>query len=123
MKARLALLNEEELYMVHLAIIEILERTGVIVESEKAKKRPRGYSCEEIGGALFGWDEDFPEMERLSCLEPLFLSPHGTGSSRYVDVIQTADGLLATWQQSQPDTSQPLVGHAVPLDEVQKLLS
>jgi hypothetical protein len=92
-------------------------------ESEKAKKRPRGYSCEEIGGALFGWDEDFPELERLSCLEPLFLSPHGTGSSRYVDVIQTADGLLATWQQSQPDRSQPLVGHAVPLDEVQTILA
>jgi len=38
LKARLTLLDEEELYMVHLAIIEILERVGVVVESEKAKK-------------------------------------------------------------------------------------
>ena len=91
-------------------------------ESEKAHKRPRGYSCEEIGGALFGPDDDFPELERLSWLEPLFCSPHGTGSSRYVEVIQTTEGLLATWQQSQPDGSQPLVGHMVPLDEVHRIL-
>jgi hypothetical protein len=71
---------------------------------------------------LFGWDEGFPELERLSVLEPLFFSPHGTGSSRYVDVIPTTEGLLATWQQSQPDGSQPLVGHALPLDEVQTIL-
>jgi hypothetical protein len=91
-------------------------------ESEQAHKRPRGYSCEEIGGALFGWDDDFPQLERLSVIQPLFFSPHGTGSSRYVDVIQTTEGLLATWQQSQPDRSQPLVGHRVPLDEVQTLM-
>ena len=91
-------------------------------ESEKAHKRPRGYSCEEIGGALFGWDEGFPELVRLSLIEPLFFSPHGTGCSRYVDVIQTAEGLLATWQQSQPDGSQPLVGHMVPTNEVQGML-
>jgi len=30
-------------------------------QNEKAQKRPRGYSCEELGGALFGWDEEFPE--------------------------------------------------------------
>ena len=92
-------------------------------ESEKAEKRPRGYSCEEIGGALFGWDKDFPGFERLSDVEPLFISPHGTGCSRYVDVVETAKGLLATWQQSQPDGSQPLVGHTVPLDEVQRILA
>ncbi len=91
-------------------------------ENEKAQKRPRGYSCEEIGGALFGWDEDFPDLERLSCLEPLFLSPHGTGCSRYVDVVQTTEGLLATWQQSQPDKSQPLVGNTVSVDEVHRIL-
>ncbi len=91
-------------------------------ESDKAEKRPRGYSCEELGGALFGWDNDFPDMERLSDVEPLFISPHGTGCSRYVDVVQTTEGLLATWQQSQPDGSQPLVGHSVPSDEVQRIL-
>lgn len=91
-------------------------------ESDRAEKRPRGYSCEELGGALFGWDNDFPEMERLSDLAPLFISPHGTGCSRYVDVAQTSEGLLATWQQSQPDGSQPLVGHTAAMEEVQRIL-
>ncbi|MBC8869083.1 MAG: exo-alpha-sialidase [Planctomycetes bacterium] len=92
-------------------------------ENEKAERRPRGYSCEEIGGALFGWNNEFPDMERLSAVEPLFISPHGTGCSRYVDVVQTTEGLLATWQQSQPDGSQPLVGHIVPMDEVHQILN
>lgn len=38
MKTKLTLLNNEELYMIHLAILETLERVGVIVESEKALK-------------------------------------------------------------------------------------
>ena len=83
--------------------------------------RPRGYSCEEIGGAFFGWDENFARLDRLSDIEPLFVSPHGTGSSRYADAVFTTDGLLATWQQSQPDVSQPLVRHFVPLDEVERV--
>ena len=92
-------------------------------ESEHAFKRPRGYSCEEVGGALFGWDEDFPELQRIASLAPLFTSPHGSGSSRYVDVIHTSNGLLASWQQSQPDGSQPLVAHVVSMDEVQTILA
>jgi hypothetical protein len=91
-------------------------------ESQEAHKRPRGYSCEEIGGALFGWDDDFPEWERLSSLEPLFVSPRGTGCSRYVDVLKTPEWLLATWQQSQPDRSQPLVGHVVSMNDVRRIL-
>ena len=91
-------------------------------ESAKAHGRPRGYSCEELGGAMFGWDECFPQLERLSTTGPFFVSPHGTGCSRYVDAILTGDGILVTWQQSQPDRSQPLVGHFVPLDEVERLL-
>jgi hypothetical protein len=31
------------------------------------------------------------------------------GTSRYVDVLTTAEGYYVTWQQSQPDRSQPLV--------------
>ncbi len=80
-------------------------------ENRQAHKRPRGYSCEEIGGAFFGWDADFPRLTRLSLAQPLFVSPWGSGCSRYVDVLSSDAGLLAVWQQSQPDGSQPLVGH------------
>ena len=92
-------------------------------ENIRAHKRPRGYSCEEIGGAFIGWGDAFPEMERLSVLEPLFLSPWGTGASRYVDVLVTSDGILAVWQQSQGDGSQPLVRHFLPMAEVAQILS
>jgi hypothetical protein len=91
-------------------------------ESQRAHHRPRGYSCEEIGGAFYGWDDEFPEVERLSPLHALFVSPWGTGCSRYVKVLTTENGVLATWQQSQPDGSQPLVGHLLPLGEVERIL-
>lgn len=91
-------------------------------ENKRAKSRPRGYSCEEIGGALFGWDAAFPQTERLSRLTPLFVSPHGTGASRYVDVLATAAGLVAVWEQSQADESQPLVGHFLPMAQVKQIL-
>ena len=91
-------------------------------ENPRARKRPRGYSCEEIGGALLGWDDAFPELERLSVIEPMFVSPWGTGCSRYVDVLVTEDGILASWQQSREDLSQPLVGHFLPMNEVRQLL-
>jgi len=91
--------------------------------NERSHKRPRGYSCEELGGAFAGWTADYPKMERISSLEPLFVSPWGTGASRYVDCISTADGILAVWQQSQLDGSQPLVRHLLPTDEVNRILS
>ncbi|PID57765.1 hypothetical protein CSB45_05940 [candidate division KSB3 bacterium] len=91
-------------------------------ENARAHKRPRGYSCEEISGAFFGWDESFPQMERLSVLRPLFISPMGTGCSRYIETLVTQDGILATWQQSQENLSQPLVGHFLPMDQVQRIL-
>ena len=91
-------------------------------QNAKAVSRPRGYSCEEIGGLAWGWDAAFPAMQRLSVLEPLFVSPMGTGCSRYVSTLSTRDGLYASWQQSQQDCSQPLVGHALPLDEVERIL-
>ncbi len=92
-------------------------------ENRRAVSRPRGYSCEELSGAMVGFDAEFPRFERLSYLAPLFISPYGTGCSRYVDVVNTKEGLLATWQQSQTDLSQPLVGHRLLLAEVERLLS
>ncbi|MBN1673539.1 MAG: exo-alpha-sialidase [Kiritimatiellae bacterium] len=91
-------------------------------QNEKAHKRPRGYSCEELGGAFVGWDNAFPELARLSRLAPLFVSPWGTGCSRYVDTLTTEDGIVAAWQQSQRDGSQPLVGHVLPMDEIRDIL-
>ena len=88
-----------------------------------AVSRPRGYSCEELGGVAVIENEMFADAMRLSAYEPLFVSPHGTGCSRYVDVLATPDELVATWQQSQPDGSQPLVMNVVSNDEVQRLLS
>jgi hypothetical protein len=93
------------------------------MESDRAQKRPRGYSCEEIGGAMVGRVREFPQMERLSVLKPFFVSPWGTGASRYIDCVTTAEGILAVWQQAQTDGSQPLVGHYLPLAEVERILS
>lgn len=92
-------------------------------ENRRAVQRPRGYSCEELGGAMVGLDDEFPRYERLSHLAPLFVSPYGTGCSRYVDVLTCGDRLVATWQQSQEDLSQPLVSHELPLTEVARLLA
>lgn len=91
-------------------------------ENERAHSRPRGYSCEELGGALVGWNEAFPQMTRLSTLFPLFVSPHGTGCSRYVDVLSTDGGLFATWQQGQADGSQPLVGNFLSTEQIAQIL-
>jgi hypothetical protein len=92
-------------------------------ENPTAVKRPRGYSCEELGGALYGFNAEFPSLLRLSRVKPFFVSPWGTGCSRYVDVLASDDGLFATWQQSQEDQSQPLVGHFLDLDQVTRVLS
>ncbi|MDP6794989.1 MAG: exo-alpha-sialidase [Verrucomicrobiota bacterium] len=91
-------------------------------ENASAVSRPRGYSCEELGGLAWGWDAAFPEMHRLSVEFPLFISPHGTGCSRYVSTLVTAGGIMASWQQSQPDRSQPLVGNFVGSETVAGLL-
>jgi hypothetical protein len=83
-------------------------------EHARAVRRPRGYSCEEIGGAAVLAAADLSHSERLSRHTPLFISPQGTGCSRYVDVLRTEEGFYVTWQQSQPDESQPLVMNFVP---------
>lgn len=97
-------------------------------ENEGALRRPRGYSCEELGGAFVQWAPDAP-LERLSQLRPLFVSPYGTGCSRYVDCARVgaaggcAEGFLTSWQQAQEDGAQPLVGTFVALAEAEALLS
>lgn len=91
-------------------------------ENPLAAKRPRGYSCEELGGAFLGFDQRFPDMERLSANAPLFVSPHGTGCSRYVATLPLKEGILATWQQAQPDGSQPLVAHLLTNDRIDQIL-
>ncbi|MFC1479522.1 exo-alpha-sialidase, partial [Planctomycetota bacterium] len=92
-------------------------------ENKKAVSRPRGYSCEEIGGLAWGFDKDFPHMERLSVNFPLFISPYGTGCSRYISTLFTDTAMYAAWQQSQNDLSQPLVGHCLTMEQVEKILS
>ncbi len=92
-------------------------------EHHAAVKRPRGYSCEELGGVAYVIDGDYQNIVRLSKYAPLFVSPFGTGCSRYVDVLATADAFYTTWQQSQDDLSQPLVLNKVSRDDVESLLA
>lgn len=91
-------------------------------EHGTAVKRPRGYSCEEIGGAAWFVEDQIQDARRLSRLHPMFISPHGTGCSRYVDVLATDAGYYATWQQSQPDLSQPLVLNFLPRAQADAIL-
>ena len=90
-------------------------------EHNSAVKRPRGYSCEELGGLAYVTTEPITKVSRLSRYQPMFVSPQGTGCSRYVDVLTTADGMYATWQQSQADQSQPLVMNFVSRAEVETI--
>jgi hypothetical protein len=91
-------------------------------EHSTAVKRPRGYSCEELGGVAYIQNGSFDHIERLSKYRPQFISPYGTGCSRYVDVVSTKAGLVATWQQSQEDFSQPLVMNVLSHQEVAEIL-
>ena len=91
-------------------------------EHAAAVARPRGYSCEELGGLAYVVDGDFSNVYRLATIAPSFLSPWGTGCSRYVDVLTTNDGMYATWQQSQADLSQPLVMHFVTNEQIHAAL-
>lgn len=92
-------------------------------ENPKAVSRPRGWSCEEIGGIAVGADADLTKVQSLSVEAPLFVSPHGTGCSRYVATHADENGIYAVWQQSQDDLSQPLVGHFLPMSRVETILS
>lgn len=92
-------------------------------EHTESVRRPRGYSCEELGGAAFYVKDDIASAQRLSDVLPMFISPYGTGCSRYVDVLAAPEGFYATWQQSQPDLSQPQVLNFVPRSEAEDVLS
>lgn len=92
-------------------------------EHNRAVKRPRGYSCEELGGAAYCTSDSFPSIERLSTTLPFFVSPYGTGCSRYTTALQTEEGVYTTWQQSQPDRSQPLVMHFAGRKQIEAVLS
>ena len=93
-------------------------------QNKQAASRPRGYSCEELGGIAWGWDAEFPKMQKISEVFPLFLSPYGTGCSRYASAINCEDGsILCAWQQGQADESQPLVCHSLPAKAVHSILN
>lgn len=91
-------------------------------EHATAVKRPRGYSCEELGGVGYCLDGRFDRIHRLSLLRPQFVSPYGSGCSRYVDILAEDDGWLVTWQQGQPDGSQPLVAHRLDRAVISRIL-
>jgi len=69
-------------------------------EHDKANKRPRGYSCEELGGLAYFENNNFSNITRISKLAPLFISPNGTGCSRYVSITEMEKGYFVIWQQS-----------------------
>lgn len=91
-------------------------------EHKAAVKRPRGYSCEELGGLALIKNDDLSTVERVSKLFPAFVSPYGTGSSRYVDVYDDGESYIVTWEQSQKDKSQPLVVNLVSHEEINRIL-
>lgn len=91
-------------------------------EHANAVTRPRGYSCEELGGAGYFVDGKMHQTTRLSTCFPIFVSPYGTGCSRYVDVLSTSQGVFTTWQLSQDDLSQPLVMTHTTHEEIEAVL-
>ncbi|MGL4676575.1 MAG: exo-alpha-sialidase [Brevinema sp.] len=92
-------------------------------EHVNSVKRPRGYSCEELGGLAYTENGDLHNFTRISVDAPLFVSPYGTSCSRYVTTLTTKDGMYAIWQQSQEDLSQPLVINFLGNEEIKQLLS
>ena len=86
-------------------------------------QRPRGYSCEELGGVAWGFDAGFPHgLQRLSPLAPVFVSAHGTGCNRYVSATTDGDDIFALWQQSNRRRAQPLMGHRLSAARLRRLL-
>lgn len=90
--------------------------------NERGEPGPRGYSCEELGGLAWGFDGRFPEMFRISGNFPLFRSPEGTGSSRYVTACHDGENVIAAWQRSAEDYSQPLVCNILTGKQVAEIL-
>jgi len=90
---------------------------------EHPSPRPKGYSCEELGGAAYGLDAGMPSFVRLSSLEPFFVSRHGSGCHRYVQACACDEGIFAVWQMASESGAQPLYGHFLPMDEVARILA
>ncbi|TVR68026.1 MAG: exo-alpha-sialidase [Spirochaetaceae bacterium] len=106
-----------------LAFYDGAECVRQLDEHPTAVKRPRGYSCEEIGGLAVA-DASAPlSPARISTRTAEFVSPWGTGCSRYVDVLFTERWAFASWQQSQEDQSQPLVMNRVSIEKVAAILA
>ena len=93
------------------------------VADAKAVSRPRGFSCEELAGLAIYEDDNIENIERISKVQPLFISPWGTGCSRYIHTCVTEDKLIAIWQQSQDSGAQPLVMNSLTKNEVQSILA
>ena len=75
-----------------------------------------------MSGVAVAPEANLAASQRLSVTGPLFVSPYGTGSSRYIDVLETDEGYYATWEQSQPDESQCLVMNFVSRERAEALL-
>ena len=86
-------------------------------------KEAHGYNCEEVGGLAVSGQNGIQQIERLSINFPLFRSPKGTGSSRYIDILERPEGYYATWQQSQNDLSQPLVMNFLSRPDAESILA
>lgn len=84
--------------------------------------RPRGYSCEEIAGLAAYEGDAIESIERVASVLPRFVSPWGSGSSRYIHALATDEGLTATWQQARTSGAQALVLHTLPWDEVRRIV-
>ncbi len=89
---------------------------------EHPSSKPKGYSCEELGGAAYALDAKRPVFVRLSRLEPLFVSRRGTGCHRYVKTYIDSDGVMAMWQMSNEQAAQPLYGRYLPMAKVAEIL-
>lgn len=92
-------------------------------EHARAVKRPRGYSCEELGGLGCILDGDPRLFVRLSDSFAEFISPEGTGCLRYVDILASPNAYVATWQQSRSDGSQALMMNALSMEEAASILA
>jgi len=78
-----------------------------------------------LGGIAYCFDQEFPlKFHRLSTLFPEFISPFGTGASRYHTLVPLSNGnLLGIWQQSSNNSSQKLIGNILPnyAQEIEKI--
>jgi hypothetical protein len=108
---------------VNLAFYDGAECLRHHTENAKAVSRPRGYSCEEIAGLAVFEGDDINAIERISVEAPLFVSPWGTGSCRYIHCTAGKRGIYATWQQSRETGEQPLVMNFLSWDEVRRVLA